>query len=153
MKKTNSHKWVFVSRFRTNAYGSRASKLACKRIKEAVSEIKKVTRKDPVLGAEGSIKFMEKLWPALQHVDLDKNPKFALGVAIASLHWLAEGWGYEITGSDVYSAYDYAMKAAEHLGITDQVKADIVKIVSADKSLGMLVKDILGRHLDLRKIK
>jgi hypothetical protein len=45
------------------------------------------------------------------------------------------------------------MKAAEHLGITDQVKADIVKIVSADKSLGMLVKDILGRHLDLRKIK
>ena len=62
MKKTNSHKWVFVSRFRTNAYGWRASKLACKRIKEAVSEIKKVTRKDPVLGAEGSIKFMEKLW-------------------------------------------------------------------------------------------
>lgn len=70
MKKTNSHKWVFVSRFRTNAYGSRASKLACKRIKEAVSEIKKVTRKDPVLGAEGSIRFMEKLWPALQHVDM-----------------------------------------------------------------------------------
>jgi hypothetical protein len=83
---------------------------------------------------------------------LDKNPKFALGVAIASLHWLAEGWGYEITGSDVYSAYDYAMQAADHLGIVDQVKADIVKIVSADKSPGMLVKDILGRHLDSRKL-
>lgn len=69
MKKTNSHKWVFVSRFRTNAYGWKASKLACKRIKEAVSEIKKATRQDPVLGAEGSIKFMEKLWPALQRVD------------------------------------------------------------------------------------
>ena len=84
---------------------------------------------------------------------LNKNPKFALGVAIASLHWLAEGWGYEITGSDVYSAYDYAMKAAERLGITDLVKADIVKIVSADKSPGMFVRDILGRYLDLRKIK
>jgi hypothetical protein len=84
---------------------------------------------------------------------LDKNPKFALGVSIASLHWLAEGWGYEITGSDVYSAYDYAMKAAERLGITDQVRAVIVKIVSADKSPGMLVKDVLGRYLDLRKIK
>ena len=84
---------------------------------------------------------------------MNKNPKFALGVAIASLHWLAEGWGYEITGSDVYSAYDYAMKAAERLGITDLVKADIVKIVSADKSPGMFVRDILGRHLDLRKIK
>ena len=79
---------------------------------------------------------------------LNKNPKFALGVAIASLHWLAEGWGYEITASDVYSAYDYALKAAENLGLTDQVKADIAKIVKADKSPGMFVKDVLGRHLD-----
>jgi len=84
---------------------------------------------------------------------LDKNPKFALGVAIASLHWLVEGWGYEITGSDIYSAYDYAMKAAENLGIADQVKADIVKIVNADKTPGLFVKDMLGRHLDLRKNK
>jgi hypothetical protein len=81
---------------------------------------------------------------------LDKNPKFALGVAIASLRWIVEGWGYEITSSDVYSAYDYAMKAAEILGITDQVKADIVKIVSADNSTGMFVRDILGPHLDIR---
>jgi len=74
-------------------------------------------------------------------------------VAIASLHWLVEGWGYEITGSDIYSAYDYAMKAAENLGIADQVKADIVKIVNADKTPGLFVKDMLGRHLDLRKNK
>jgi len=80
---------------------------------------------------------------------LDKNPKFALGVAIASLHWLAEGWGYEVTGSDVFAAYDYAMKAAASLGMTDQVKADIVKIVCADNSPGMYVKNILGRHLGL----
>ena len=84
---------------------------------------------------------------------LDKNPKFALGVAIASLHWLAEGWGYEITGSDVFAAYDYAMKAAEILSLSDQVKADIAKIVSTDRSPGLLVRDVLGRHLDLRKIK
>jgi len=45
------------------------------------------------------------------------------------------------------------LKAAENLGITDQVKADIAKIVSADKSPGMLVKDMLSRHLDLRQIK
>ena len=81
---------------------------------------------------------------------LDKNPKFALGVAIASLHWLSEGWGYEVMGSDVYAAYDYAMKAAESLGVTDQVKADIVKIVSADNSPGMLVRDVLGRQMDIR---
>jgi hypothetical protein len=41
------------------------------------------------------------------------------------------------------------MQAAESLGVTDQVKADIVKIVSADNSPGMYVRNILGRHLDL----
>lgn len=46
-------------------------------------------------------------------------------------------------------AIKYAMKAAESLGVTDQVKADIVKIVSADNSPGMYVKNILGRHLGL----
>ena len=56
---------------------------------------------------------------------------------------------YEITGSDVYSAYEYAMKAAESLDIVDQVKADIVKMVSADNSPGMYVRNTLGRHLDL----
>jgi hypothetical protein len=406
MKTTKSYKWIFTSRFRTNAYGWRATKLACKRIKEAISEIKKVTRKDPILGAEGAIKLIGKFWPALQQVDsssgalgaavynamdvlvdlvisapvdkktrekwldqlweafnddgvgfldklgerwgevcgspetaskwadelislvrhtwdetsnrsfsyfngtaaclscmhasgrdqelidllelaphiswhnrkygvqalvvmgkkgeairyakascglndnqtvidqtcedimlssglfeeayqqyaltansagtnlstfrniakkypmkdkvqilqnliestpgaegkwfatakslghlqlalklayqspcepktlnraakdyLEKNPKFSLGVAMASLHWLCEGWGYEISGGDVYSAYDYAMKAADILNIADQVKADIQKIISRDKSSGMFVRDILKHHL------
>jgi len=37
-----SHKWTFKSRFRANAYGWKGSSLASKRLKEAVSEIKKV---------------------------------------------------------------------------------------------------------------
>ena len=407
MKKTKLHKWTFTARFRTNAFGWNGSRLACQRIKEAVSEIKKVARKDPLLGAEGAIKLMEKLWPALQHVDsssgalgtavynamgvlvdvvvaasadektqekwldrlweafnddgvgyldvlgerwgevcgspqiaskwadellsivnrtwdetkpqsfsyfrgtssclscllvagrhqelldlielapyiswynrkygvqalvamgkkgeaikyakascglndnptaidqvceeilfssglfdeayrqygltmnrggtnlatfrniakkypmkeksqiledliestpgeegkwfatakslgmlplalklahqspcepktlnraardyLDKETKFALGVAMASLHWLSQGWGYEITGFDVHSAYDYAMKAAEKLGLEEQVHRDIKKIVDHDTSPGMFVKDVLERHLD-----
>lgn len=69
MKKSKPYKWTFTARFRTNAFCWKGSRLACKRIKEAVSEIKKVTRKDPLPGAEGATKLMEKLWPALQHVD------------------------------------------------------------------------------------
>lgn len=53
--------------------------MACQRIKEAVSEIKKVAKKDPVLGAEGVVKFSEKIWPALQHVDSSTG---ALGTAV-----------------------------------------------------------------------
>jgi tetratricopeptide (TPR) repeat protein len=79
MTKQKSHKWTFAARFRTNAYGWGGSRLACQRIKEAVSEIKKVTRKDPLLGAEGAIRLMEKLWPALQHVDSSSG---ALGTAV-----------------------------------------------------------------------
>ena len=79
MEKTKLHKWTFTARFRRNAFGWKGSRLACQRIKEAVSEIKKVARKDPLLGAEGAIKFLEKLWPALQHVDSSSG---ALGTAV-----------------------------------------------------------------------
>jgi hypothetical protein len=77
--KSKPHKWTFASRFRTNAYSWKASRLASKRIKEAVSEIKKVARKDPRVGAEGAIKLMEKLWPALQHIDTSSG---VLGSAV-----------------------------------------------------------------------
>jgi hypothetical protein len=43
--------------------------LAIKRIKQAVAEIKKATRKDKVLGAEGAVIFLEKVSGALEHVD------------------------------------------------------------------------------------
>ena len=75
---------------------------------------------------------------------LEKDPKFALGVAMASLHWLSQGWGYEITGFDVHSAYGYAMKAAEKLGLEQQVRMDIKKIVDHDTSPGMFLKDVFG---------
>jgi hypothetical protein len=75
----NQYKWVFPARFRANAYSWKASRLACQRLREAVSEIKKVAKKDPGLGAEGAVRLMEKLWPALQHVDSSSG---ALGTAV-----------------------------------------------------------------------
>ena len=78
---------------------------------------------------------------------LEKEPKFTLGVAIASLRWLTEGWGYEITALDVYAAYEYAMKAAEIIGVEEQVRKDIREIVNQNTSADMFVKDILRRHL------
>ncbi len=74
-----SHKWTFKSRFRANAYGWKGSSLASKRLKEAVSEIKKVTKSDPVLAAEGAVALMERIWPALEHVDGSSG---ALGNAV-----------------------------------------------------------------------
>jgi len=64
-----SHKWTFKSRFRANAYSWKGSSLASKRLREAVSEIKKVAKSDSVLAAEGTVGLMERIWPALEHVD------------------------------------------------------------------------------------
>ncbi len=79
MSNSEKRKWTFPARFRTGAYSWKASKLACQRLREAVSEIKKVARKNPVLAAEGAVRLLEKIWPALQHVDSSSG---ALGSAV-----------------------------------------------------------------------
>lgn len=65
---TDRHKWEFKPRFRRGAFGWK-SQPAISRIKEAVSEIKKVARKDSTLAAEGAVIFFERLSPAIEHVD------------------------------------------------------------------------------------
>ena len=72
------HKWEFKARFRRHAFGWR-SQPAMMRIKEAVAEIKKVAKKDPVLAAEGAIAFLERVSPALEHVDSSSG---AIGNAV-----------------------------------------------------------------------
>lgn len=73
-----AHKWQFASRFRRHAFGWR-SDMPLQRIKEAITEIKQVARKEPVLAAEGAIVLLEKLSPALEQVDSSSG---ALGSAV-----------------------------------------------------------------------
>jgi len=72
------HKWQFLTRFRRGGFGWR-SQPAVKRVREATSEIKKVARRDPVLAAEGAVRFLEKVSPALEHVDGSSG---AIGTAV-----------------------------------------------------------------------
>ncbi len=72
------HTWTFRSRFRRRAFGWR-SQPPIKRIKEAVLEIKKAARKDPVLGGEGAVLFLEKVSPAIENVDGSSG---AIGAAV-----------------------------------------------------------------------
>jgi hypothetical protein len=73
-----SHKWEFKARFRRHAYGWR-SQPAIQRVREAVSEIKKVSRQDPVLAADGAVALIERLSPALEQVDSSSG---AIGTAV-----------------------------------------------------------------------
>ena len=73
----STHPWNFKVYFRTRAYGWRGSKLAIKRLKEAVSEIKK--EKDKNLAAEGAIFLMSRFWLSFQDIDTSSG---SLGSAV-----------------------------------------------------------------------
>jgi hypothetical protein len=78
MSSVTKHAWTFSTRFRRHAFGWR-SQTAIQRIKEAVSEIKKAASKDPVLGGEGAVLFLEKVSPAIEQVDSSSG---AIGTAV-----------------------------------------------------------------------
>ena len=71
--------WQFKRKFRTNAYGWRASSLAIGRLKEAAAEIRSVAKSDPVAAGDGVVSFMERIWPAFQGIDTSSG---ALGAAV-----------------------------------------------------------------------
>lgn len=70
--------WAFTPRFRRGAFGWR-SDTAIARVKEAVAEIKAVSRKEPLLAAEGAVLFLTKVSPALQNIDSSSG---AIGTAV-----------------------------------------------------------------------
>ena len=81
----SAHKWQFAPRFRRHAFGWR-SDTPIQRIKEALSEIKQVARKEPLLAAEGAVTLLEKLSPALAQVDSSSGaPGSAVNKAIDTL--------------------------------------------------------------------
>ena len=65
---------------------------------------------------------------------LESEPVFALGAALAALRWLNEGWGYEVTVTDVIDAYDLALEAATRSQIdnaSDQIRVLLEQTRSA----------------------
>ncbi len=81
---TVKHSWAFKSRFRSKLYGWNGSSLAIKRLKEAVSEIRKTSRTDAVTAADGAVSLFERFWPALELIDTSSG---ALGSAV---YWTQE---------------------------------------------------------------
>ena len=84
MRKTSGHSWRFKARFRRHAFGWR-SQPAIARLQEAVSEIRQVSRLEPILGAEGAVALLERISSALENVDSSSG---AIGTAVN--HTIAE---------------------------------------------------------------
>ena len=75
---TAAHKWQFAPRFRYHAFGWK-SDTPMLRIKEALSEIKLIAKKQPDLAASGAVLFLEKISPAIEQVDSSSG---AIGGAV-----------------------------------------------------------------------
>ncbi len=78
MTKTDGDTWEFRARFRRHAFGWK-SVPAIRRVRQAVDEIRKVAHRDSVRGAEGAVLFLERVSPALEHVDSSSG---AIGTAV-----------------------------------------------------------------------
>ncbi len=79
----------------------------------------------------------------------EKNPAFALEAGMAALRWLAEGYGYEITGLDVLNAYTHTIKAAQNAGCADETGQRICDLLAQETAGVHFVTKVLGRHLGL----
>jgi hypothetical protein len=79
----------------------------------------------------------------------DKNPEFATEAGLAALRWLVEGYGYEITGADVWAAYTHTMQAAEKAARAGEMRDGIRTLVASETYGERFVTRILGRELGL----
>src|SRR5436190_4720742 len=71
-------RWQFKARFRAGAYGWK-SQPAITRVRQAVTEITKVARKDVAAAGEGAVEFLERVAPAIEGVDGSSG---SLGMAV-----------------------------------------------------------------------
>ena len=79
----------------------------------------------------------------------EERPAFAIEAGLAALRWLASGYGYEVTGADVWSAYTHTMEAAARAGVIEPTRERIRGLVAAETFDERFVTRVLGRELGL----
>lgn len=79
MAKAARQSLAFKAGMRARSYGWRGSQKAIARLKDAVSEIKAIRKRDPVAAGEGVVSLAERIWPAFEQIDTSSG---ALGNAV-----------------------------------------------------------------------
>jgi hypothetical protein len=78
----------------------------------------------------------------------ERQPAFALDAGLLALHWLVEGYGYEISSTDVWAAYSSVIAIAQNTYEVPQTK-ELVKKLVANERAGGFVTTVLGDELGL----
>lgn len=79
----------------------------------------------------------------------EKNPAFAVGAGLAALRWLVNGYGYEITSSDVRAAYLHTLTAATNAGVRPAVQTRIRALFDNPVARSGFVASIVGKDVGL----
>ena len=66
---------------------------------------------------------------------LVKQPDFAMQAALAALHWMSMGHGYELTSLDAHEAHRLAIEAAANAQQTKQAQVTIEQMLAPDRPL------------------
>jgi hypothetical protein len=75
---------------------------------------------------------------------LVKQPDFAMQCALAALHWMSMGHGYELTGFDAHEAYRLAIEAAANAEQSAQAQAAIEQVLATDRPMSAWLRRALG---------
>jgi len=75
---------------------------------------------------------------------LSSQPAFAVEAALAALHWMSLGHGYELTGADVHEANRYAMAAAQSVGQAEQIQRRVDRMLDGDAPAAKWMRQVLG---------
>lgn len=75
---------------------------------------------------------------------LVKQPAFAMQCALAALHWMSVGHGYELTGFDAHEAHRLAIEAAGNAQQSAQAQTAIEQVLAADRPMSAWLRKALG---------
>jgi tetratricopeptide (TPR) repeat protein len=75
---------------------------------------------------------------------LGTEPAFAGEAALAALHWMSLGHGYELTVADVQEAYRYAMEAAQSVRQADQIRMRLERVFAGDGPTAKWMRRAIG---------
>jgi hypothetical protein len=75
---------------------------------------------------------------------LVKQPDFAMQCALAALHWMSMGHGYELTGFDAHEAHRLAIEAAANAEQSAQAQAAIEQVLATDRPMSAWLRRELG---------
>ena len=75
---------------------------------------------------------------------LAAEPAFAAEAALAALHWMSRGYGYELTALDAREAHRHAVEAGRRIGQEERVALEVERLLASEGAGPSWLRRVLG---------